>query len=405
MPTPIRLLELDTLDSIERDLAQMGLEGPARERPAAEMHFLRIRMGGLHPPVAQILKQAATAAGGGATLAGGGGAGREVASDVILAGTLSQLRRLVCALEEPRLELAWLAERLGGFLADVARRAFTVKTRGGSLGFGSRTLVMAVLNVTPDSFSDGGQFLDPAAAVDEGNRLEAEGADILDVGGESTRPGSRPVDAAVELSRVIPVIERLAQAVSIPISIDTTKAAVAEAALRAGAAVVNVIGALDVDPEVADVAAREDAGLILTHMKGTPARMYEEASYPGGVMGEVVEKLGQAIALAVERGVDRERVIVDPGLGFGKRAAQSLEALRRLGELRSLGRPILVGPSRKSFIGDATGLPLPERLPGTAAACTIAVLKGAGMVRVHDVAPVLPALRMAEAVRDAAADE
>jgi dihydropteroate synthase len=400
MPTPIRLLECDTLASVDREFAPMGSIGSAPDRPAAESFFLRIRIDGVPPRAAQTLKQEMVAAGGGAMVAGGPGP-----SDVILTGTLAQIRHLVPALKERPSGLAALSERLGRFLADVARREFTVKIRGGALDLGARTLVMAVLNVTPDSFSDGGRFLDPDAAVAEGKRLEAEGADLLDVGGESTRPGSRSVGADLEMSRVIPVIERLARAVSIPISVDTTKAAVAEAALRAGAAVVNVIGALDVEPEVADVAAREDAALILSHMKGAPARMYEEARYPRGVMGEVVEKLGQAIALAESRGVDRERVIVDPGLGFGKRAAQSLEVLQRLGELRSLGRPILVGPSRKSFIGEATGLPLPERLPGTAAACTIAVLKGAGMVRVHEVASILPALRMAEAVRDAAEGE
>ena len=284
---------------------------------------------------------------------------------------------------------------------EASRRRFTVKFRGGELRFEGRTLVMGVLNVTPDSFSDGGRFLAPGDAVAQARRLAAEGADLIDVGGESTRPGAASVSAAEERGRVIPVIERLAAELAVPISVDTMKAEVAEAALRAGAAVVNVVGALAVDPAVAEVAAREEAGLVLMHMKGRPGRMYAEADYPGGVMEEIIAALSESLALAEARGVDRERVILDPGLGFGKRAPHTLEALRRLEELRALGRPILVGPSRKSFIGEATGLPVDERMPGTAAACAIAVMQGADMVRVHDVAAVLPALRMAEAVRDA----
>ncbi|MFQ5458683.1 MAG: dihydropteroate synthase, partial [Myxococcota bacterium] len=240
-------------------------------------------------------------------------------------------------------------------------RAFTVKTRRGALVFGSRTLVMGVLNVTPDSFSDGGRFAGPEAALAQARRLAEEGADVIDVGGESTRPGAAAVSAGEEMARVLPVIDRLANALSVPLSIDTMKAEVAEAALRAGAAIVNVVGALRIDPRIADVAAREEAALVLMHMKGTPATMKDEARYPRGVMAEIIGDLTDAIAAAEARGVDRERIIVDPGLGFGKRAAHTLEALGRLGELRSLGRPILVGPSRKSFIGEVTGLPVAER--------------------------------------------
>ena len=222
-------------------------------------------------------------------------------------------------LDDARLELG--RARVGG----VARRSFTIKTRRGAIEFGSRTLVMAVLNVTPDSFSDGGQFLDPKAAVDHARRLVDEGADIVDVGGESTRPGAAPVDLADELARVIPVVERIADELPVPVSIDTMKAGVAEAALRAGASIVNVVGALTVDADVADAAAREEAALILMHMKGRPRHMHEEAHYPSGVMGEVIGQLSGAIAIAEARGVDRERIILDPGLGFGKRAAPEVQ--------------------------------------------------------------------------------
>ena len=213
-----------------------------------------------------------------------------------------------------------------------------------------------------------------------------------------------PVDLADELARVIPVVERLAEELSVPVSIDTMKAGVAEEALRDGASIVNVVGALTVDADVADAAAREEAALILMHMKGHPADMREKAHYPSGVIGEIIGQLSEAIAIAEARGVDRERIICDPGLGFGKRTEHTLEVLGRLGELQSLGRPILVGPSRKSFIGEVTGLPVAERLIGTSAACAIAVVNGARMVRVHEVKSVLPALRIAEAVRDGKGD-
>jgi dihydropteroate synthase len=321
---------------------------------------------------------------------------------VILADTRSQIRHLMCALRGRPSGVDQRGDPVATPPAQVFHGEFTVKTRRGDLVFGGRTLVMGVLNVTPDSFSDGGRFRDPEAAVDHGLELAEEGADVIDVGGESTRPGARPIPVEEECKRVIPVIERLASWLSIPISVDTMKAAVATQALAAGASVVNVVGALELDPEVADAAAREKAGLVLMHMKGRPETMTEEAAYPQGVLTEVVDRLDEAIALAERRGVDRERIIVDPGLGFGKRAGHTLEVLARLEELRCLGRPILVGPSRKSFIGAVTGLPVDERFPGTAAACVAAVLHGAHMVRVHEVAPILPVLRMAEAIRDAA---
>jgi dihydropteroate synthase len=401
MPVSIRLLKIDSLPDALREVARVGAGPEARERLAAKMVPVRIRLGDVPTPAANILKQEMLALGGDAAVTRGAAACAEPVSPVILTGTLAHMRRLARALADQPFGLAALGERLGTFLGDVTRADFTVKTRGGDLRFEARTLVLGVLNVTPDSFSDGGRFRDPEAAVAQALRMAEEGADAIDVGGESTRPGAAPVDAAEEIDRVIPVIERLAGWLSIPISIDTTKREVAAAALGAGASLVNVVGALAIDPGVADAAAAGEAGVILSHMRGRPEAMYAEASYPDGVMGGVVEDLAAAIALAEARGVDRERVIVDPGLGFGKRAAHTLEALRRLPELRSLGRPILVGTSRKSFIGSVTGLDVDSRFPGDAAATAIAVLHGARMVRVHEVAPILPVLRMAEAIRDA----
>ena len=401
MPISIRLLKIDSPRDALRELDRVGTGIEVRDRLATKMVPVRIWLGDVRTPAANILKQEMLALDGDAAVTRGAAACLEPASNVLLIGTLSQIRRLTRVLRDQPFGLDRLGERIAAFLAAIERREFTVKTRRGSLSFGKRTLVMGILNATPDSFSDGGLFLDPATAVARGLRLAEEGADVIDIGGESTRPGARTVPAEEEIRRVIPVIDRLAACLTVPISVDTARAPVAAEALRAGASIVNVVGALARDPEVAGVAAREEAALVLSHLRGRPETMQDEARYPLGVTGEVVEELARAMAEAESRGVDRERIIVDPGLGFAKRAAQSWEVLRRLEELRTLGRPILVGTSRKSFIGEATGLPVKERFPGDAAAMAIAVLHGAQMVRVHEVARAIPVLRMAEAIRDA----
>jgi dihydropteroate synthase len=258
--------------------------------------------------------------------------------------------------------------------------------------------VVGVLNVTPDSFSDGGRFLDPGAAVDHALRMVSEGADLVDVGGESTRPGAAPVPEEEELARVIPVLRALARSrFPVPVSIDTSRAAVARAAFDAGAALVNDVRAL-ADPEMARVVAASGAPVVLMHMRGTPADMRERATYRD-LVGEVRAELAAAMARAEAAGVARDQIVLDPGIGFAKTAGQSVEILARLPELLSLGRPILVGPSRKSFIGALTGAPPEERLPGTLAAVAAAVLAGATFIRVHDVAASRQAVQVASALR------
>jgi len=265
---------------------------------------------------------------------------------------------------------------------------------------GPGPFLMGVLNVTPDSFSDGGRFTSLEAALVQAERLAAEGADLLDVGGESTRPGAPPVSAQEERERVVPVIERLrAEGFRLPISIDTSKAEVAEAALRAGAELVNDIQGL-ADPALARVVAEAGAPVVLMHMRGTPADMGAHTDYRD-LVPDVLRELRQALARAEQAGIPAERTILDPGIGFAKTAEQNLTLLRRLSELHALGRPLLVGPSRKSFIGKVTGAAISDRLPGTLAAVTAAVLAGAAFVRVHDVAAASQAAAVAAAIRDA----
>ncbi|MGZ6124580.1 MAG: dihydropteroate synthase [Myxococcales bacterium] len=254
-----------------------------------------------------------------------------------------------------------------------------------------RTLVMGIVNATPDSFSDGGAY-DPLVHA---LLLAEEGADILDIGGESTRPGAAPVDAAEERNRTEPVIRELARRTAVPISIDTRKATVAAAALDAGAEIVNDVSGLSHDPDLVRAAA--GAALCLMHMRGTPADMQSKAAY-GDVLGEVQQELGEALERARAAGIPDERIALDPGLGFAKTGAHNLTLLRRLRELTQLGRPLLVGASRKSFLGTATGKRAPDRLLGSVAAAAVAASNGAAIVRVHDVQATREALAVVDAV-------
>jgi dihydropteroate synthase len=272
-----------------------------------------------------------------------------------------------------------------------------------ALRLGERTLVMGVLNVTPDSFSDGGRFLAADEALRRAEEMLAEGADIIDVGGESTRPGGEAVTAEEEIERVIPVIERLAQSSSVPISIDTTKGAVARAALEAGAEIVNDISALRFDYHVADEAARARAGLVLMHSRGTPGTLHRLPPAPD-IFGELTVSLRRSLNMAERCGVAREAVALDPGIGFGKTFKQNLELLARLDEFAQSfpGFPLLVGTSRKSFIGRLLDDAPPDaRLHGTMATVTAAVLRGAHIVRVHDVRAAVETVRVADAIKQA----
>jgi dihydropteroate synthase len=280
-----------------------------------------------------------------------------------------------------------------------ARASFVVPLPDGrALDLGPRTLVMGILNVTPDSFADGGGRFDPEVAVRDGLRMAAQGADILDIGGESTRPGAAPLDADEERRRVEPVIEGLRGRVDVPLSIDTYKASVAARALALGATIVNDISALAYDPALAGVIAKARAAVVLMHNRGRSSDMYRFAEY-GDVAAEVKVELAESLRRAEAAGIARDRIVLDPGFGFAKRARHSLELLGRLPVLAELGRPLLAGPSRKSFLKAGLGdVPPDQRVWGTAAAVTAAVLLGAHIVRVHDVAEMAQVVRVADLI-------
>ena len=288
------------------------------------------------------------------------------------------------------------------------RKAYHLSWSNYSLELGRQTCIMGVVNVTPDSFSDGGRFFADAAAVAQGEKLAAEGAAIIDIGGESTRPFSDPVPAEEEIRRVVPVIEKLSRRLSIPISIDTTKAAVARRALQAGASIINDVSALRFDPELAAVAAEFDAPVILMHMLGEPKSMQVEPRY-ANLIEEIRKFLENAVEKAQNLGISRSKIIVDPGIGFGKTIAHNLLLIKHIQDFTSLDAPILIGASRKSFIRkilkDEHVKDLPPDLPlvetGSQAAMSAAVLNGAHIVRVHEVANTVAAVKILDAILNA----
>ncbi|MEW6602808.1 MAG: dihydropteroate synthase [Nitrospirota bacterium] len=258
---------------------------------------------------------------------------------------------------------------------------------------------MGILNVTPDSFSDGGQFFDNESALKQALRIQEEGADIIDIGGESTRPGAEKITAKEEIKRIVPVIEALAKDVTIPISVDTYKAAVAEAAVSAGASIINDISGLRFDPAMASVAARHKVPVVLMHIKGTPKDMQQAPVYEA-LIPEIMDYLYGSIAIAREAGIPEDMMIIDPGIGFGKTFEHNLEIIRRLKEFEGFEKPILLGPSRKAFIGKILGgLTVTQRLEGTAAAVAIGIFNGANIIRVHDVKEMVRAARTADAIK------
>ena len=277
------------------------------------------------------------------------------------------------------------------------RKKYIIQVRSKQYTLGERTWIMGVLNITPDSFSDGGLFLDHKKAVEHGLKLAKEGADIIDIGGESSRPGSDPISLTEELDRVIPVITELKQKTDVLISIDTMKAGVAENALDAGADIINDISALRVDPDLAYLAAERKTPVILMHMLGTPKTMQDNPAYDN-VLTQIHTFFEERIDYAVTQGIKKSKLFLDPGIGFGKRLQDNLVLLKELSFFIDLNLPLLIGPSRKSFIGAILDLPVTQRLEGTLASTTAAILNGAHIVRVHDVAAVRKAVLVTDAI-------
>jgi dihydropteroate synthase len=393
---PARVLHIATPADAERELHLIKVDSGGIGMMAAKMLTRCVKLTGLQCRQANILKQEMLALGGDAAVARGTVACSIDKTDVILIGTDKQLRKLCSKLAPQPFGLSSLAAVLKQILTNATQRPqfWRIAQRKLSL---ERPLIMGILNVTPDSFSDGSLYSDPQRAIDRALEMVAEGADIIDIGGESTRPGAASVSTEDELKRVMPVIAGLAGRTSCPISVDTLKSPVARAAIDAGAAIINDISGLNFDPQMAAVAARTGVGMVLMHTRGTPQSMQHDTVYTD-LIGEIAQSLNQSLAMAAEAGIEQERIALDPGIGFGKLAVHNLEILRRLREFTSIGLPLLTGTSRKSFIGKALNREDDQRIHGTAATVALAVHNGADILRVHDVREMRDVADMAHAI-------
>ena len=318
--------------------------------------------------------------------------------DILLSGTLRQMEQMVRILRDEPSGLCEFSQELESLLTNLCRTRLTIPCRTQTLVVGEKTLIMGAINITPDSFSDGGLYLQPERAVDLALDMVAQGVDIIDIGGESTKPGSRGVDAEEELRRIIPVIQGITAQTDTLLSVDTRKARVAREALEAGCQIVNDVTALRFDSEMAQIAARHGAVIVLMHMRGTPETMQRDIHY-ASLISEIITYLRESIDLAKKAGIDREKIIIDPGIGFGKTVDHNLAIIKHLYQFRILGQPILIGTSRKSFIGKILDLDVDKREEGTLASVVASILHGAHIVRVHDVRNAVRAARIADAVK------
>lgn len=390
-----RVIELSQLPRAIRDMADVDEVQAASAALAAARTRLAMRLDAVGPDSAEVLRQEAQALG---VVVLDGVRGPDAAGARILVADGETLKRLGAVLES-RGERS-LGAAIRSALSSYPRTRFVVPfADGGRLELGMRTAVMGVLNVTPDSFYDGGRHLAPREAVAAAARMAEEGADVVDVGGESTRPGAEPVSEDEQVRRVIPVIEAIKRELGVRLSVDTTKASVARRAVEAGADMINDVSALS-DPGMIRVVRESRVPVVVMHMRGNPRTMQLDTHYVD-LLSSVVGFLRKTVERAVASGVADDKILVDPGLGFGKSAVGNLKILRDLPTLRSIGRPILVGASRKSFIGTVLDLPVSERLEGSLAAAALAAWQGAHVIRAHDVAATVRVVRMVDAIRNA----
>jgi len=393
----VRILALKRKHDLETELARVGADPESWPIFLARSDSLAFWVPGLSTAGANILKQTALACGGDCAVHRMVASGKVRRSDAVLFLNRRQAEVLCVKLEAQPVCVSRFVPELKTLISRGFAQPHVIAVGRKRIDLAARTYVMGVLNVTPDSFYDGGRYADPDVAAEQALEMERSGADFIDIGAESTRPGARPVLPKKQMARLLPVLRRLKRKVRVPVSVDTTSAEVAKAALGEGAQMVNDISGLAFDRGMGKVIARAGVPCVVMHIKGKPRTMQRHPEYKN-LMQEVADGLEAAVSRATDAGAKREQVIVDPGIGFGKRAEHNLEILRRLGELRTLGSPILVGPSRKSFIGAVTGLEPEQRLEGTMAACVLAARHGANVVRVHDVKETVRALRLADAV-------
>ena len=392
-----RVLILRNERGVKDELKKIGVSQEAVKILAPKAFHYLIKIEGIPSPTANLLKQEMLSVMADAAIS------KEVASfiskksGVLLIGTEAQLKKVLPRLNRQPFNLPQVSQQLSELLKNFKKGRFVLSFKEKKMDLARKVAVMGVLNLTPDSFYNGGKYTTESRTLRKVEEMVKEGADLIDVGGESTRPGAKEVEVEEEIRRVIPVISKIRELFEIPVSIDTYKAKVAKEALEAGVDMVNDISGLRFDPGLKEVVARSGAAVVLMHIKGTPRDMQSNPRYES-LMEEIISYLSESIRLAQKAGIDLEKIIIDPGIGFGKTSQHNLQILNHLGELRSLGRPILVGASRKSFIGNVLKLPLEERLEGGLAAASFAVMQGAKIIRTHDVKPTRRAVDLTQAI-------
>lgn len=393
----IRAKIIKNLKEAQDEIEKIGSDEHAIDIMAPKAVHRLIKIEKIDSRAANILKQEMLSAGGECAIAKNALTLKQKKTDILLMGTIKQYERVLAKLSRQPFGLKEIGTELKNALKNYdSTQAGILKIGNKKFSFGTRTYVMGILNVTPDSFSGDG-VLDAERAVDRALHLVKEGADIIDIGGESSRPYAKTVSLEEELERVAPVVKKLASRANIPISIDTYKSKVAERALELGADMVNDISALRADKKMVSVIVKHNVPVALMHMKGTPRTMQLKPVYKD-VISEIYSFLSERIEYAVRNKIKRENIIIDPGIGFGKTVENNLEIIRKLREFRSLGCPILIGPSRKSFIGKILDLPVEERLEGTLASISACITNGADIIRVHDVKECVRAARMTDAI-------
>lgn len=392
----ISILELDKA-AIKIEMGRMKVHpgGISIMIPKAEFRIVKVK----NVPVisANIIKQDMLAMGGEVVTNCGTIDHSAKRTDVLICGTIAQFKRLIKKLKTQYFGLKQLAIDIDIAISRYSSDPVNLQVKGKEFNWSKKTYIMGILNVTPDSFSDGGEFTALDSAIDQAKKMINEGADIIDIGGESTRPGAKPVSAKEEISRVVPVIKKLSKLTRTIISIDTTKAAVAESAIKAGASMINDISGLRYDPKMARTAAKYKVPVILMHIKGEPRTMQNRTRYDD-LMCDIISYLKSSINLAIKAGIQGDRLIVDPGFGFGKDVEHNLEVLKRLKELKVLGCPIMIGTSRKSTIGKILDLPANDRLAGSEATAAVAIVNGANILRVHDVMQISRVAKVCDSV-------
>lgn len=392
------IAKINNIDEAVNIFKKIGVDSYGIAAMAPKTQHLNILLSAQPCKIANIIKQEMLSLGADAAVARGSVSCTVEKTDILLMGTFKQITALTGKIEKQPFGLNAIAREILNLLGNHVRESFVLRTSRREIVLGGRTLIMGILNVTPDSFSDGNRYLDQKKAVERGVQMAEEGADIIDIGGESTRPGSKPVTAREEITRVVPVVEALCGKLKIPVSVDTTKSQVAQQSLEAGAEIINDVSALGRDKKMASVVRDGSAALILMHGRGLPENMQTGNLLYENLMAEILVHLKNACKKAIAAGIGWDHLAVDPGIGFGKTYEDNCRIIKRVAEMKSLGLPVLVGTSRKSFIGHFAGGTAAERIEGTAATVAAAIINGCHIVRVHDVSAMKKVAAMTDAI-------